>query len=96
MVSNEAFNVVAMDLSSMGDFTFLVTIDAVSRMAFVRIINNKNQTTVINAIDKLSKQMPIRPKTILFDSVSEFTNRSLREMFRKLDIKQTFSIPGNP
>ena len=96
MVSNEAFNVVAMDLASMGDFIFLVMIDAFSRMAFVRIIKNKNQTTVINAIDKLLKQMPMRPKTILSDNGSEFTNKSLRNKLQKLDIKQIFSIPGNP
>jgi hypothetical protein len=85
-----------MDLASMGDFIFLVMIDAFSRMAFVRIIKNKNQTTVINAIDKLLKQMPMRPKTILSDNGSEFTNKSLRNKLQKLDIKQIFSIPGNP
>eukprot|EP01138_Halocafeteria_seosinensis_P015286 gb/GECG01015602.1/.p1 GENE.gb/GECG01015602.1/~~gb/GECG01015602.1/.p1 ORF type:complete len:311 (+),score=44.71 gb/GECG01015602.1/:1-933(+) len=86
----------AMDLASMGDFTFLVMIDVFSRMAFVRIIKNKNQRTVINGIDRLLKQMPMKPKTILSDNGGEFTNRSLRQKLQKLDIKQIFSIPSNP
>jgi hypothetical protein len=55
--SNQPFNVMAMDLSSLGDFIFLVLIDVFTRIAYVEIVSNKNATTVKNGINKIVKRL---------------------------------------
>ena len=94
--SNLPFNVMAMDLSSMGDFIFLVLIDVFTRKAFVEIVRNKNAETVRDGINKIIRRLPMKPKTILSDNGGEFKNGVLRRYMEKQEIRQIFSIASNP
>ena len=96
MVAKDPFNIMATDLSSSGDFIFLVLIDVFSRMAFVEIVDNKSAEEVKKGIQKILNKLPKKPKTILSDNGTEFKNQILSNFLQNEGIKQLFSIAGNP
>lgn len=96
MVAKDPFNIMATDLSSSGDFIFLVLIDVFSRMAFVEIVDNKSAEEVKKGIQKILNKLPTKPKTILSDNGTEFKNQILSNFLQNEGIKQLFSIAGNP
>ena len=94
--ANKPFNVMAMDLSSLGDFIFLVLIDVFTRIAYVEIVENKNAKTVKQGIAKILKKLPKKPKTILSDNGGEFKNSILTKFMKNQEIRQIYSIASNP
>ena len=101
--SKEPGQVIAVDLLDLGPRTqkgnvaLLVGVDLCSRLAYGVPIRNKKSATVARALESgILAASVIVPKTILSDNGPEFRGFPFKDMLRKYDIKQEFSIPYHP
>lgn len=98
----EAFHTIQMDLTdykhpNVEQVKHLLCMqDIVTKMAFVRLLSNKQATTVSAAIEDVIKQLPQLPKNLMSDAGKEFDNNTLINLLDKHNIKLIINKPGKP
>ena len=88
--------IVEMPTSHYGNKNILVIVDHLTSWSMVKVISDKEATTVANAIfEKLILQHG-SPEILLSDNGKEFTNDALAYVCQEFGIKQHFTYPCTP
>lgn len=101
-ILSEPFAQIGIDLMDMqniernGKKYVLTAIDLFSKMAYAEPLKDKEQDTIVNAMERILSKIGHSIRSVRSDNGSEFVSDEFKKLLKERNISQIFSLPHKP